>query len=121
MDNEKEIAERLLGEKVLKISAHDGGGNNNIFFVGTDTAEFALKLYPKTDECTRDRFHNEVSALQFFAHFYATNEQKPLVPRFVAADKSSQSAIMEWIKGEQPTPNAHNISLLNDFINKVFW
>ena len=90
------VAADLAGEAVATLSPVRGGGNNRLFRLETvGGAVYAFKRYVETPGDRRDRFGVETGALVFLNRHGVT-----AVPRLIARDRASRSALFEWIDGE---------------------
>lgn len=90
---EAEIAGRLLGVRVLRVSSVSGGRNSRVSRVDTRHGAFALKQYPPPSD-GRDRLGVETGALQWMARHGID-----IVPRVVAIDRTENCALLSWIDG----------------------
>jgi hypothetical protein len=88
------IARRLLGGPVLGVSLAAGGRNSRVYRVDAGTGIFALKQYPSLQDDPRDRLGVEAGALKWMAE-----QGLDMVPRLVATDPASNSALLSWADG----------------------
>jgi Phosphotransferase enzyme family len=92
--SEVAIAGRLAGAPVQRMSRAGGGRNSRVFRVETAADIFAFKQYPSLQDDPRDRLGVETRALKWMAaHGLET------VPRVVATDAMSNSALLSWVEG----------------------
>src|SRR5690606_11792709 len=71
-----------------------GGRNSRVYRIDTTSARYALKQYPSIAEDSRDRLGTESSALALMAQHDIS-----VVPRFVAADRLRNFALLSWADG----------------------
>jgi hypothetical protein len=92
VDDIQDVARALCAEPIRKVSELRKGGNSRVFRVETQTARYALKKYPATDD--RNRLGAEVAALRFF-------ERKGIgqTPRVVGVAPDLRFALLSWIDG----------------------
>jgi hypothetical protein len=88
------VAARLADEPVLRMFRIGGGRNSRIFRVETADRVFALKQYPSIADDPRDRLGVETRALEWMAR-----HRLDMVPRVVATDAASNSALLSWAEG----------------------
>jgi len=89
-----EIARRLVGAPVLGVTRAAGGRNSRVYRVDAGTRIFALKQYPSLQDDPRDRLGVEAAALKWMAE-----QGLNMVPRLVATDPASNSALLSWVEG----------------------
>lgn len=107
-----DAARALTGGSVGSVERHMGGGNNRLFRVRTAAGDsFALKEYPRREGDSRDRLAVEFGALEFLGRCGLS-----VVPRAIAADRTKDCALYEWIDGEPVhNPDARDIDAAADF------
>jgi hypothetical protein len=88
------VAARLADEPVLCMFRIGGGRNSRIFRVETADRVFALKQYPSIADDPRDRLGVETRARECLAR-----HRLDMVPRVVATDAASNSALLSWAEG----------------------
>lgn len=88
------VASRLAGESVLRMFRVGGGRNSRVFRVETPSSVFALKQYPSLKDDPRDRLGVETNALKWMAKY-----RLDMVPRVIATDAASNSALLTWVEG----------------------
>lgn len=93
-NSETAVARRLVGEPVLHMRRIGGGRNSRVFRVETADRVFALKKYPSIEDDPRDRLGVETNALRWMA-----KHQLDMVPRVIATDTISNSALLSWAEG----------------------
>jgi len=89
-----QIGTHLLGQKMDSVEQIVGGGNNSIFKLRATGQDYALKFYRQDPKDTRDRFVTETAAVKFMRQGGIED-----VPELIAEDRSSHSALFEWIDG----------------------
>ena len=89
-----DIARKLVGGPVLDMSRVGGGRNSCVYRVDTGDRVFALKQYPSLADDPRDRLGVEECALKWMAA-----HGLGMVPRLVATDLDSNSALLTWVEG----------------------
>lgn len=107
-----DTARALAGGAVVSVERQMGGGNNRLFRVRTAAGDsFALKEYPRREGDSRDRLAAEFGALEFLGRYGLS-----VVPRAIAADRTKDCALYEWIDGEPVhSPDARDIDAAVDF------
>lgn len=90
-----EIAAALSGAPARAIVRVGGGRNSRVYRVETPAGVFALKQYPSLADDPRDRLGTEMAALQWMEQYGIG-----VVPRFVAADRERNFALLSWADGE---------------------
>jgi hypothetical protein len=90
------IARKLVGGPVLGMSRLAGGRNSRVYRVDTGDRIFALKQYPSLEDDPRDRLGVEAGALNWMGR-----HGLDMVPRLVATDPDSNSALLSWAEGSQ--------------------
>jgi Ser/Thr protein kinase RdoA (MazF antagonist) len=93
---EMDIARKLVGEPLLRVSRVGGGRNSRVYRVDTRDRVFALKQYPSLEDDPRDRLGVEANALKWMA-----NHRLDMVPRLVAMDNVTNCALLTWAEGSQ--------------------
>lgn len=88
------LASKLAGEPLLRMSRIGGGRNSRVFRVETADRVFALKQYPSLADDPRDRLGVETKALRWMA-----KHEVDVVPRVIATDAASNSALLSWAEG----------------------
>lgn len=91
-----DIARKLVGGAILGVSRVTGGRNSRVYRVDTGDGVFALKRYPSLGDDPRDRIGVEAEALKWMG-----NHGLDMVPRLVATDPESNSALLSWAEGSQ--------------------
>jgi hypothetical protein len=91
---EMDIARRLVGAPVQRISRVGGGRNSRVYRVESESRVFALKQYPSLADDPRDRLGIETSALKWMAE-----HRLHVVPRVVAMDTAANCALLSWAEG----------------------
>jgi len=89
-----DIARKLVGGPVLAMSRVGGGRNSRVYRVDTSDQIFALKQYPSLEDDPRDRLGVEARALKWMS-----THGLDMVPRLVATDPDSNSALLTWAEG----------------------
>lgn len=111
---EAEIAGRLLGVRILRISPVSGGRNSRVSRVDTRHGVFALKQYPPASD-GRDRLGSEANALQWMARHGID-----IVPRVIAIDRSENCVLLSWIDGARVSEvTAADIDQAIGFLEKL--
>jgi hypothetical protein len=91
---EMAVASKLAGRPLLRMFRIGGGRNSRVFRIETEDRVFALKQYPPLADDPRDRLGVETSALNWMAE-----HQLGMVPRVIATDSASNSALLSWVEG----------------------
>jgi Phosphotransferase enzyme family len=91
---EMDVAGKLAGEPVLHMSRVGGGRNSRVFRLETANDVFALKQYPSLRDDPRDRLGVETRALRWMEKHRLGG-----VPRVIATDPTSNSALLSWVEG----------------------
>src|SRR5712672_1241348 len=86
-----DIARKLVGGPVLGVSRVAGGRNSRVYRVDAGDRVFALKQYPSLEDDPRDRLGVEAAALEWMGQ-----QGVDMVPRLVATDRGSNSALLSW-------------------------
>jgi hypothetical protein len=89
-----DIARKLVGGSVLGMSRVGGGRNSRVYRIDTMDGVFALKQYPSLADDPRDRLGVETRALRWMA-----DHRLDMVPRLVATDPVTNSALLSWAEG----------------------
>ena len=89
-----DIARKLVGGPVLRMSRVGGGRNSCVYRVDAGDRIFALKQYPSLEDDPRDRLGAEARALKWMG-----KHGLDMVPRLVATDPDSNSALLTWAEG----------------------
>jgi Ser/Thr protein kinase RdoA (MazF antagonist) len=95
-NHEMDVARKLVGEPLLRISRVNGGRNSRVHRVETKDGVFALKQYPSRADDPRDRLGVETNALKWMAE-----HGLEAVPRVVAVDGEANCALLSWVDGSQ--------------------
>jgi hypothetical protein len=88
------MAASLAGAAVQAVERVGGGRNSRVFRVDTTAGRFALKQYPARADDPRDRLGTEMAALRWMEA-----QAFDAVPRFVAADRACNVALLSWVEG----------------------
>jgi hypothetical protein len=89
-----DIAKKLVGGAVLGVSRIAGGRNSRVYRVDAGDRVFALKRYPSREDDPRDRLGVEAGALAWM-----NKQGLNMVPRLVATDRDTNSALFSWMEG----------------------
>lgn len=110
-----QIAQGVLGEKILDVTPIHGGGNNRIYKVTISSGSYALKFYPPQSEDPRDRLSQEYDAFEFIsAHGI---DQVPLP---IGRNEEHHCALYQWIGGERVTDIGEaEVDALGAFLEKL--
>ncbi len=110
------LASKLAGDTVVTLEPLCGGGNNRLFRLRTASgALYALKRYLQQPGDPRDRFGVETGAVGFLNDQAVTG-----VPRLLARDRPSATALYEWIDGQPVhSPGAVEIDTLLELIRNL--
>jgi len=95
-DRAMNIARKLVGGPVQGVSRVAGGRNSRVYRVDAGGRVFALKQYPSLEDDPRDRLGVEAGALEWMGE-----NRLDMVPRLVATDRDSNSALLSWAEGSQ--------------------
>lgn len=93
-NSEISVAGSLSGESVLRMDRIGGGRNSRVFRVETASRICALKQYPSLADDPRDRLGVETNALRWME-----KHRLDMVPRVIATDAASNSALLGWAEG----------------------
>lgn len=92
----RQAATALLGSGVADLLHVPGGGNNRLYQVNADNGDqYALKSYFSDRSDPRDRLGAEFDGFRFLRQHGIRQ-----VPRPIACDRESGSALYEWVDGE---------------------
>lgn len=92
----RQAASALLGSGVADLSRVPGGGNNRLFQVNAANGDhYALKSYFSDTSDSRDRLGAEFDGIRFLRQHGIRQ-----VPRPIACDTATGSALYEWIEGK---------------------
>lgn len=94
--SEADIASKLVGRPLLRISKVGGGRNSRISRVETADGVFALKQYPSLEDDPRNRLGVETNALEWMAL-----HGLDMVPHLVAVDAANNCVLLSWVEGAQ--------------------
>jgi hypothetical protein len=112
-DDRIAIASALLGAKASSVVLAGGGGNSRIYRVQAGSQIYALKMYPKAGNDTRDRLGAERKALKFFERHDIHN-----VPRWLG--DSTGYGLLTWVEGTLANPpEAKEIDQAVDFLGDI--
>jgi hypothetical protein len=89
-----DVARKLVGGPVRAMSRLSGGRNSRVYRVDAGDQLFALKQYPRREDDPRDRLGVEAGALKWMSE-----QGVAAVPRLVATDRESNSALLTWAEG----------------------
>ena len=89
-----EVARKLVGGPVRSVSRMSGGRNSRVYRVDAGGQFFVLKQYPRREDDPRDRLGVEAGALKWMGE-----QGVVAVPRLVATDRESNSALLTWADG----------------------
>jgi hypothetical protein len=110
-----DIARKLVGGPVLGMSRVAGGRNSRVYRVDAGDRVFALKRYPSLEDDPRDRLGVEAAALEWMGQ-----HGLDMVPRLVATDRGSNSALLSWEEGSQVREvGPSDIDQAGDFLRRL--
>jgi hypothetical protein len=92
--SEADIARKLVGQPLLRISKVGGGRNSRISRVETTDGVFALKQYPSLEDDPRNRLGVETNALKWMAL-----HGLDMIPHLVAVDTINNCVLLSWVEG----------------------
>lgn len=115
-DTQRDIAERLCGDKVASMVPVQAGGNNRLFHVETAKgARYVLKTYLQENSDTRPRLRVEVDAFAFLR-----GQGVDCVPTVMGVDEMAGYALYERMKGKPVVnPARADLEAVLNFIRQL--
>ena len=115
LERAAECAEIMLGVPVDHVTRISGGGNNGMFRVLSSKGQHALKVYRNDPFDSRDRQGTEAAANNFMR-----KNGIEQIPKTVATDPRTRSAIFEWLDGARVTsPTLGDIDVAWQFASRL--
>ncbi len=98
IQNELDLATRLLGSKPDAVLPVIGAGTHRVFRVCTGQRDYALKRYAGAPDDAAQAQQREAAALRFLA----AGQLADCVPQLIASDHTIGAALFEWVCGSVP-------------------
>ena len=99
LDQLRKHVESLLTVPVMKTTLVEGGRNNLVVAMGTQTGQFVAKAYFHDVNDSRDRLESEYGMLSFLWSHGVRNISEP-----VALDRRNRIGVYKFVDGQTPRP-----------------